>query len=212
MEGMDKQTLDIAGRPLSLRVVEKLRRKFPEITVVSRLPESYGGSVRVVQDILPGFGPLSGLHAALSAAEGEWIYLAACDMPNFSGEWAQYLIDKVLASEDGGRFPLACAASCGKHLEPFHALYSRGLLPIIERLLEGKGASGRGASLSGLLRAVPLLSIPEDEARVFSPDWSMFFNINTQSDWKEYLDKRSETSSDQRDIEEEEDSRRCNTA
>jgi len=194
MGEIDKQFLDMAGKPLSLHIVDNLRRLFPEITVVSRRPELYtdfNGSIRVVPDFLPGFGPLSGLHAALSSSGEEWVYLTACDMPNFSSEWAQYLIHQVKAAEKIGIYPLACMTSYKEHIEPFHALYSRKLLPVIEQWLNDGGTFIRALSLNRLIRTVSHICIQEEKARLFSPDWSLFININTLSDWNEYLNRAS---------------------
>ncbi len=193
MQGPDKQFLEENGKTLSIRVLEDLADVFPRRILVSNVPEAYriaDGSLRVVRDILPGFGPLSGLHAALAACEGEWLYLAACDEPFFSPEWARFLAERIEAAESGGGVPQACAASDGRHMEPFHALYSRKLVPVIDRLLRGASPGRRAPSLSDLLGRVPCLEIPRAEVLRFSPDWSLFFNINTPADWDAYREYR----------------------
>ena len=50
-----------------------------------------GFAARIVPDILPGCGPLSGIHAALTAASSDHIFVTACDMPYISAPAARHL-------------------------------------------------------------------------------------------------------------------------
>ena len=189
MRGTDKQFLDDRGKPLAYRILERLGTEFPELLVVTRKPDlyrSFRGELKVLDDRVPGFGPLSGLHAALTEAAGDWVYLVACDMPEFDPRWVRFLSGAIREAELAGNPPLAAAAGYGNHLEPFHAFYSRLLLPHVERAFEERTFDARAFSIGAVLGELPRLMVPEERVRAISPDWGLFRNINTPLDWEAY--------------------------
>jgi len=186
MGGRDKQSLLFEGEALGRRAARLLLGRFGELVVVTRDDSPYAGlPCRCVRDIVPGKGPLSGIHAALEASSFEWVYIMACDMPNFSPAYADYLELRVSRAIDeadrGGAAPQACLTRLGPHLEPFHALYSRALAKPAGTLVSGS-AAGREPSVRDLLADRPRLLVEEAEARRFTPDWSLFRNINEPGD------------------------------
>jgi len=208
---MDKQLIEGPdGKPLGPFLAGELSALFPEVLVATRRPELYPGS-RAIADIIPGFGILSGLHAALNASRSPWLYLAACDMPLVSAEWIGFLADKIrmaeaaakakphsgaeASSEIAGLAPFACLARYESHFEPFHAFYSRSLIPALEKLFRDSGPRDGGKkrpSVKELFAAAeheaigyPLF-IPEAEARKISPEWRLFFNINEPSELERF--------------------------
>lgn len=189
MGGRDKQFLDVGGEPLAFRILDRLGTLFPELLVVTNRPEGYRefpGRVHAFPDKVRGFGPLSGLHAALSESPSAWTYVVACDTPEFDPRWAEELSEVVLREESAGRAPLAAAAAFGAHLEPFHAFYSRDLLPLIEACFSRGKATERLCSIASVLRGHPHVRIPEARVRKMYPDWRLFRNINTPEDWETY--------------------------
>jgi len=227
-----KEGIEGPEGPIGPALARQFGRFFAEILVLTKRPELYrefasqpAGQeraedgrprLRTLDDLRPGFGPLSGLHAALAGSSSEWIYLAACDMPAFSPAFATFLRDRIEAAEDfveaepdgaaigaaKGERPLAALARFGSHFEPFHAYYHRGLIPRLETLFSRASTEGgRLPSFKDLFENLPVLFIAEDEARRFSPDWSLFFNINTPEDLERfrgtghgYMPKDSRTS------------------
>lgn len=59
---------------------------------------AYGGC-EILMDIYPDCGPVSGIHAGLSACEQEWMMVAACDMPLLKIELFQYLWEELERAE-----------------------------------------------------------------------------------------------------------------
>lgn len=179
--GIDKQEIVAGGETLGRRAAKNgLGSGCPALIVGrNRLPYK-DLPVAFADDLLPGFGPLSGLHAALSASMTEWVYLMACDMPYFSGPWLDYLLS--LAGDDFH----AVVAQSGVHVEPFHGLYSRKLAGYIETLLKDAAQSPRRLSLAGLVRESPHRTVPESLVREYTPDWRLFSSVNSPADLENF--------------------------
>ncbi|HWQ50350.1 MAG TPA: molybdenum cofactor guanylyltransferase [Terriglobales bacterium] len=158
--GFDKQ------RILHERVTAALRRVFPDILVVTARPELYR-NVRTAADEYAGCGPLAGIHAAVKHSGSRYVYITACDMPDFSPEYAAYLMARV--RETGA--PACVTLREGGKPHPFHGLYGKALLPALERDLTA-GLTSPGV----LLADVGALFIPACEA----PD--IFCNLNTEAE------------------------------
>lgn len=185
-----KESIEGPEGPLGPALARRLACAFDDIRVITSRPDLYATlglkGLKTLEDLRPGFGPLSGLHAALSRSSSEWLYLTACDMPGFSPEFAAFLRGRIEAAEAaastsaGAARPLAALARFGSHFEPFHAFYHRSLIPRLEALFSKTPAGGgRRPSFKDLFDDLPVLYVSEDETRRFSPDWSLFFNINT---------------------------------
>ena len=179
--GFDKQCFHSRESRMFEKILPTLAKRFEDVMVVTNQPEIYRGmDVRPVRDVIPGLGPLSGIHAAISAAESEYVYILACDMPEINLDYIDYLEQNLSLSPAD-----ACAAKKGKLIEPFHAFYGKGALDAIEaELLAGKG------SVRCLLQKINTLYIPEADARRFTPDWSLFRNLNTPGDYASWLESR----------------------
>lgn len=82
--GVDKGWVDLAGRPLIVRVLERFAPQVAEVLIsANRNVERYTGfGHSVVADQLPGFvGPLAGLHASLALARFDLACTVPCDTP-----------------------------------------------------------------------------------------------------------------------------------
>jgi molybdopterin-guanine dinucleotide biosynthesis protein A len=175
--GIDKQEAPIGGESLGRRAAKNALSSGCSVLVVGRNPVPYADlPVEMTEDVIPGFGPLSGLHAALLCARTEWVYLMACDMPFFSADW----LDAALSRADGEA--LAVVARRGDFIEPFHALYSRKLAGVIETILAGNSSDPGCCSLVRLVRRTRHIEVPEADVRAFSPDWRLFSSINRFED------------------------------
>lgn len=174
--GKNKLFINIGGKPLIKRAIQDLRPWVNELLVVTKEARAYDflpDSVRVIEDIYPGRGPLGGIHAGLVAMENEIGAVLACDMPFFSPQLLRYMSRKppgwdvlVPQSKDG-------------YLEPMHALYKKTCLPHIERLLEAKE---EGAKIIEFYGQVKVQVVSEEEWKNFGHPDKIFFNVNTPAD------------------------------
>lgn len=171
--GYDKQLIDIKGKNLIERQCEVLSNEFDEIILVSNGPVCCNvPGCNITGDIIPGMGPLSGIHAGLKRASSEYAYFIACDMPYINMDYIMYM--KKRLAERGGK---ACVTRLGEWLEPFNAFYSKKVIPDIEASL-----AGEKSAVHKFIKNLDCLYIEENEARKFSPDWGMFYNINTKEE------------------------------
>ena len=116
--GRNKALELFQGERLIDRQVRKIRALFPEVLVITNEPQFYLHlGVTVVRDVIPGQGPLGGIYTGLLFAQGESIFVTACDMPFVQPALIRRMVqlagsyDVVVPEREEG-------------LEPLHAIYS----------------------------------------------------------------------------------------
>jgi molybdenum cofactor guanylyltransferase len=181
--GVDKQLLPCEDTTLPLAIARKLRSLFDEIIIVTNTPDVYAESgLVVVQDIVKGAGPLGGILTGLTCASSEYAYVTAGDMPYPSLHFIEWMMGLL----ERGK-PTAVAAREGReHIEPFNSIFAARCAPLIEAFL----ALGERSVSRFLRRCGAVEFIPEETARLFSPDWSMFSSINTRADVASFLSRQ----------------------
>lgn len=169
----NKAFVEIASQRLIDRIISMLKIFFTSLILVTNTPDEYSGlEVELVTDIIPGKGPLSGIHAGLIASPYSLNFVTACDMPFVSGHFAAHLINKSDPRDD------VVVPVLNGYVEPLAAVYRKTCIPYIERSL----LAGR-YKVTGFYDSVRVVRIPEAELAPFSKT-NMFFNINTRDDLK----------------------------
>ena len=151
---------------------------FSDILIVTAKPELYERmGVRLCRDVYQGKGPLAGVHAALSNARSQFVYLLACDMPVVNLPFIRYMKEQLLTSDAD-----ICACLYDDRMEPFNTFYSCDLLKeVVYRLETGN------SSLFRFIRSSRTHVIPQADAARFDEELRMFTNINTRSEYEKYL-------------------------
>ncbi len=171
MGGAPKGLLRVGGQPIAARSVALFLRLFGKAMVVANDRAPYAAlGAPVIADLLPGRGAPGGLHAALTAADTQWVFAAGCDMPFLDERAIAFLAARRPGVE-------AVLVRAGGRLEPLHAFWSRACLPALERLL----ASGE-PSLRDLVHAVNARIVEEEEWRAVDPAGRSLENANTPED------------------------------
>ena len=142
--------------------------------------EIKGYAATVVPDIYPGCGPLSGIHAALSAATSTHAFVTACDMPYICASAAQHLCS--LAEGWDVVVPIS-----GHRTEPLFACYSKSCIPAIEAMLSQDRR--KAAELFALVRC---RKIPVEELMHFDPALGLLRNINSPEEYQAALNEIKE--------------------
>ncbi|MCH4889053.1 molybdenum cofactor guanylyltransferase [Acidaminobacter sp. JC074] len=181
--GFDKQVLMIGQEAIIEHQIAILEKHFDQIMIISNnhLSDRFLSHEKVVvyEDILKGYGPLGGIHSALKHAYDPYVFIVACDMPEIDEDYLLYMESQLEGYE-------ASVTCYGDWIEPFHAFYHKALTLSIEKyLLKGY------RNISSLLRQHQVNYIAESVARDYSPDWSLFDNINTKEDLMSKLNSRN---------------------
>ena len=176
--GFDKQLLMEDDRRILETVIETLKQEFSDILIVTAKPQLYDGmGVRLCSDAYPGCGPLAGVHAALSHARSQYVYLLACDMPVVNLPFIRHMKEKLL--ETGMDI---CTSRYNDRMEPFNTFYSRSLLgEVIHRLETGN------SSLFRFIHASRACVLSQEDAACYDKELRMFTNINTRTEYQKYL-------------------------
>ena len=125
--GQDKALLELAGKPLVLRAVQKLGQLCKQVAIAGNRPD-LRIYAPVVEDRHPGCGPLSGIEAALAHSCYDWNLFLAVDMPLMPAAWLRVLINQAFISSASATPPVAIVHTVDGREQPLCALYHRDLL------------------------------------------------------------------------------------
>jgi molybdopterin-guanine dinucleotide biosynthesis protein A len=173
--GQDKALKPFLGRPLILRVLERLARLSEEIIVTTDRPDKYAFlGLPVYPDLLPNRGVLGGLYSSLSAVHFPLMAAIACDMPFASFALFKYECDLLV--RDGVDAVIPCGLN---GTEPLHAIYRRETcLPAIRSALE----VGEWRLVSWLSK-VKVRYVSPAEITKIDPLNLAFWNLNTPEEF-----------------------------
>jgi molybdopterin-guanine dinucleotide biosynthesis protein A len=166
--GRDKGALVVDGATILERQLAALATLTGDVLIVGGRERS---AHRVIADLVPGCGPLGGLHAALTAAQGDALLLLACDMPYVTSPWLGYLLslageaDVVVPQTERGYHPL-CAVYSRACLEPAAAWLAQRRLRLRE-----------------FVDSMRTRVVPEREIRQFGDPDRLLANVNTPAEY-----------------------------
>ncbi len=171
--GQDKALLEWNSRPLALHLAEAVARATSGVALVGS-HERYGSlGLPVIEDVIPGKGPLSGIHAVLKATESPLNLVVGCDMPFLNYPFLKYLVRTALVSEAQVIVP----ESPEFGFEPLCAVYNRDMLPAVEQVLE-EGLY----KLSRLYERARVRRLAAAEWQPYDAHGLLFENVNTQQE------------------------------
>lgn len=156
--GRDKGALLVGGRTIRDRQITELSRVTPDVRVIAT-------------DIIPGCGPLGGVHTALTEARGDAVFIVACDMPYIDAAFVEYLLrltgeaEIVVPRTERGYHPL-CAA------------YTRACLAVVDRRL-----AKRQLKMTELLAEVRTRVVTSEEIDRFGDRHRLLANVNTPGEY-----------------------------
>ena len=169
--GRNKALIDYLGKPLVRHVADKLRTVFANVLVATGDQEvARAAGCPAIADLVPGHGPLGGIHAALRHCNRP-ILCVACDMPYLNTD---FLVDIAMQL---GEHDAAIPMHAG-YLEPLHAAYSPSCLPTFDLELQRE----RTRRFAIVLEGLDVVTIAEEEAARFDPELRTFQNWNTPAD------------------------------
>lgn len=185
MGTVEKALLEFEGKTILERVLESLfqvvdqvilsvrdsRQKDKFNPVLEKFPDQ---EIRFCFDTLEDAGPLEGIRAGLLKSGAEYSFVCAGDMPFLNSRVVDLLFEKVVGHNaalprwEDGKF------------EPLHAVYSKKLVPAIDKAFE----RGRHSVLAPVFEMQDIVFIEISEIRSIDPGLKTFVNINTIDDAK----------------------------
>ena len=169
--GRDKSALLVDGRTILDRQIAVLMPITDDLMIVGHGHVTRGGAPRSVTDIVPGCGPLGGLHAALTAARGDALFLVACDMPYLTTGFVEYLFSLAQGAD-------AVVPQSERGYHPLCAVYARACLkPAAARLAD------RRLKMRELVESVRTRVVPIEDIRRFGDPVRLLANVNTPADY-----------------------------
>ncbi len=171
-----KAFIEVNGQTIIQRSINVLKQLFSDVAIVTNQPELYTYlTMPMLGDIYDSRGPMTGITTALLNSSHQWNFVSACDMPFIDTAVIQYM-----TSQRKGYDAVVPVVS-GK-VEPLFALYSKRLLPSMEKsLLQNK------KSLRDFLNNKRVKYITTSEVRKFDNVDISFINLNTPRDIALYL-------------------------
>jgi len=170
--GSNKAFIELNNQLMVEKIVRKLNDYFNKIYLVVQNKDKYSflKDVIIIEDLIPGIGPLGGLYTGLKYSDHDKNYLTACDMPFLEANYIRYLKNyekeyDVLVGKYNGYY------------EPFASVYKKETLKAIERNLDlGK------RKITDFYSEVNLKIISEKQIKKLADPEKIYFNINYKKD------------------------------
>ena len=174
--GRDKSALVVGGQTILERQLAVLGQVAGDVMLVGGTPrELAAAATRHVPDLVPGRGPLGGVHAALSAAHGEATAILACDMPFVTADLVAHLLS--LADPTHGPDIVVPRTERGYH--PLCAVYTRACLePVARKLARGE------LTMTGVFDQMRVRVIGASELAPFGDPERLLANVNTSTEYR----------------------------
>lgn len=171
--GSDKALLLVDGIPIIKAIHRKLAALFQDVIIVTNTPDAYDFiPCRKAPDILPGAGPIAGLHSALLHSANRKVFVVACDMPLLNVVLIRHLCNVE------GDWDAVVPVNAAGYLEPLHALYSRTAINEVQRAMN-HGDNG----IMPLFDRLGTRKVTWEEIKEIKGAGDSFRNINTPQEY-----------------------------
>jgi len=175
--GSEKGLALFRGEPMVAWAIKAARGAADRVVIIANKPDLYSGfGCPVYRDLIPGMGPLSGLHAAFESTGAERMLALACDMPLASPGMAAYIASRL----DGFAGEAAIPVVEGKEQGLFAAYNVKAIARQMDRIRAGS------IQFNEFRAGLDKLLIGEDELRRVEPYLESFTNFNWREDMARY--------------------------
>ena len=133
MNGNNKAFLEYNNKTFIENIINELD-EFNRIYISVDNKDKYENlRYTLIEDEYKEIGPIGGIYSSLKHIDYNYIFVVACDMPKVNKEFVKFLLsnlkkdDKCLIVKD-----------CNNKVYPLGGIYSKNVLPIIEKMIEEK--------------------------------------------------------------------------
>jgi molybdopterin-guanine dinucleotide biosynthesis protein A len=180
---VEKALLEFEGKTILERLLENLFRVVDEVILSVRdasqkeklvpvLEKFPSREIRFCFDTLEDAGPLEGIRAGLLESMSEYSFVCAGDMPFVNIRVVDMLFEKAEGHD------AALPRWDDRMFEPLHAVYSRKLIPEIEKAFE----KGKHSVLAPVFQMQDVIFVEVSKIREIDFKLRTFVNINTIRD------------------------------
>lgn len=188
MGTVEKALLEFEGKTILERLLESLFRVVDEVILSVRdknqekkfrpvLEKFPAREIRFCFDTLEDAGPLEGIRAGLLESRAEYSFVCAGDMPFVDFRVVDLLFEKASGHD------AALPRWENEKFEPLHAVYSKKLIPEIERAFD----RGKRSVLAPVFEMNDVVFVEISEIREIDPELRTFVNINTVGDMERMI-------------------------
>lgn len=172
--GIDKALLVFHDKPMFLCVAGLLQPFVEEVTLLGPKARYAGFGLPVVEDVVPGQGPVWAVQTALKRSTHPWNLFFACDLPHLDQQIIELLLARLRQTGAQVIVPVAAGRD-----QPLCAAYHRSCLPAIGTLLESE-TNPSFLKLLSSLRVERILPGPGENRLAWE---RRFSNVNTRKEW-----------------------------
>ena len=130
--GIDKSMLPMNGQSIIENICEQLHGSFQQILISANDTDKFAFlGYEVIQDRLPGQGPLMGIASALAASANELNFIVACDIPHIRLPFIRKMLSLAARSNADIVVPMSRDGLC----EPLYAVYRKSVLDVMNEAL-----------------------------------------------------------------------------
>jgi len=188
--GQNKSFLRYGSENAIERTYKLMKDMFDEVLLITNQPELFEYiHVPIFNDLLTGFGPLSGIHSGLVHSHNNLNFVISCDMPFVTPQLIDFITnypslnDIIIAKADG-------------YLQQLCGIYTKNLIkPIEKAMLKGKNEENREqeqkqrkCNLHSLINnfGATIIDAEKEYPAYFK---ELFYNVNTIDDYKYALSR-----------------------
>jgi len=171
--GQNKALMQINGIKVLESVLNMVSPYVQKVMIITNTPEEYSFlDVETAKDVRPGFGPLSGIHSALSLASSEYVLVVSCDIPLVGSKQIEQLVSSCRGHD--------ITIFKHKNFEPLCAVYRRSCIDALNELIDHNECR--------IIDLFPTLDVKVIRVN----DAEIFRSINTKEDYEHIVQKLSE--------------------
>jgi len=164
----------VKGLALIETIAEQLRGLFSQILISANEVEKLAFlDLPIIQDRVPGQGPLMGIASALEASDNELNFVVACDIPYID----MCYVRRMLMEAKGADAVIPTAGD--EKYEPLFAVYHKGVLGAINEVL-----SSGGRKISNIFERC--------KVRFIKLEAEQYANLNTMAEFKEFQEEHDD--------------------
>lgn len=181
LNGQLKSMLNVSGHSILTLQINLMKKICDEVLIVTNNPTHYlpyvPNDIRIITDYYKGFGPLSGMHAALSLSTTSYVWITACDMPFLSIKAASYMYNILRKTECDAVLPIS---QDKKHY--LNALYNKSTTQILTKVL-----NERNRDVEYFIKKLMWVEVKEETFVSKGINPSFVYDIDSQYDYETAL-------------------------